>query len=181
MERTGPPSVKPQAAPERPVFLLHVRRPREPAHTGHPRGPHPPSHAHPCTRTALSALTPFLGRGMAARWGPMDPGFNPRLTAGPSRKAADLSTQPQQHHPTSECGGREASLHSPRFEHELGGWGGVTRAGFTHLTPNRTPPGDAPETYLPVHPSGSDQSISKQGSKSGDPSPSRAYFSSKAG
>lgn len=72
-------------------------------------------------RTALSALTPFLGRGMAARQGPMEPGFNPLLTAGPSRKAADLSTQPQQHHTTSECGGGRHLCPHPRLTMSLGG------------------------------------------------------------
>ena len=58
---------------------------------------------------------------MAAWRGPMEPGFNPLLTAGPSRKAADLSTQPQQHHTTSEWGaGRRLCTH-PGLTMSLGG------------------------------------------------------------
>ena len=149
------PSVRTQAAaPEYPA--LHVRRPREPAHTGHPRGLHPHSHAHPFTEAALCTYPPPRERHSSSA-GSHGARIQPPPYCSAKSKAADLSTQPQQHQTTSESGrGRgEASLHSPGFDHELGRWGGVAKAGFTHSTPNRTPPGAAPEIYLPVHPSGS--------------------------
>lgn len=77
------------------------------------------------SRGLLSLHLPFLGRGMAARRGPMEP---QDLQPPPSLLGQVAGSQicpPSLSSTTmSECGGREASLHSPRFDHELGGWGG---------------------------------------------------------
>lgn len=83
--------------------MLHVRRPREPAHTGHPRGLHPHSHVHPFTEAALCTYPPPRERhGSSA--GSHGARIQPPPHCSAKSKAADLSTQPQQHQTTSESG-----------------------------------------------------------------------------
>ena len=102
------------------------------AHICHPRGPQPPSRAHLLSEAAVSALTPFPGRGTAAQWGPTEPGVNALLTAepaqwGPMSQAkgsrpvlpafsSTTTTTPRQ------SGGRRLSTH-PALTVSLGGGG----------------------------------------------------------
>ena len=175
------PSVRTQAAaPEYPA--LHVRRPREPAHTGHPRGLHPHSHAHPFTEAALCTYPPPRERhGSSA--GSHGARIQPPPHCSAKSKAADLppslsSTRPRQS--PGGGGGRRLCTRPGLTMSLAGGVGSPKLVLLTRLQTGRLQ--GLPQRYTcPSIPAAADQSISEQGSKSGDPSPGRAYFSSKAG
>lgn len=163
MEQTDSPSVRPQAAARVPGVPSPREEATEPAHTGTLRRP-PPAFPCPSLHADCSLCTyPLPRERHGSSRGPMEPGFNPSSLLGQVGRQLICPPSSQQHHTTSECG-EEASLCThPGLTMSLGGGVGSPELVLLTLTPNRTPPGDAPETYLPVHPSGSDHPISKQG------------------